>query len=66
MMSSLIKKAVIGTITMLASSYSMATSTPEWVTIEDVQYNGSGCPIGSVAENLFSQPPHLTIVPTRS
>ena len=50
-MSKLVMKAIIGASSLFIGSQALAT-TPEWVTIEDVQYNGSGCPIGSVAENI--------------
>lgn len=47
---------------MLTTSTMSLANTPPWVQIRDISYAGSGCPVGSVAENLASDYKAFTLL----
>ena len=54
------KKALCA-FSMFCLSQTSYADAPAWVTINDIQYNGSGCPIGSVIENVSEDKKAFTL-----
>jgi hypothetical protein len=59
------KKTILSALSVAAVALSAATAqaeAPSWVTIRSVSYAGSGCPAGSVAENVAPDLTALTLL----